>query len=424
MSRTESALWPSLLPPDRFGADDTCFVSASGVRLTTASGRELLCGTSGLWNVNLGYGNAAVTRAVAEVAGDASYLGVFRYENSYARSAADALVDLAGSQQFSKVLFSTSGGAANDLVMKLARHYQALAGRPGRRLVVGLRNGFHGLTFGSSALTHEDLGQRTYGVDRSLVRHVGANDVGQLARLFERHGDKIAAIVLEPLQGTGAVPLTTEYVDEVARLAEAHDVLVVADEVATGFHRLGEAPFASAGWSRPPDLMVSSKGLTNGTAAAAAVLVSRRVTEPFMTEQVVVGHAETQAGTAVSCAAILATIEECRRLDAGALAAGLAGSLDVRIEELVEELPTVTGSDGAGCFRSLQVTVGDGPISGAEVTELVAHVRAAGAVVHPGPDGIQLVPALTYTDSELDELFDAVRRGLSSFGSASRRQVA
>lgn len=153
MTSQRNALWPSLLTPDQHGRDDLCAVSAEGVRVRFADGRELLCGTSGLWNTNLGYGNQAIAEAAAEALRTASYLSVFRYENEYARRAADALVELAGAGHYGRVLFSTSGGAANDLAMKLARQYQALRGRGGRKVVVGLRGSYHGLTFGGFALT-------------------------------------------------------------------------------------------------------------------------------------------------------------------------------------------------------------------------------------------------------------------------------
>ncbi|WP_262060834.1 aminotransferase class III-fold pyridoxal phosphate-dependent enzyme [Streptomyces sp. STR69] len=187
------ALWPSLLAPEHHGKDELCAVAAEGVRVRFADGRELLCVSSGLWNTNLGYGNRAVAEAAAEALRSASYLSTFRYENVYARRAADALVQAAGAEHYGRVLFSTSGGAANDLAMKVARHYLAL-----RKVVVGLRGSYHGLTFGGFALTGEDLGQQLYGVDQRLVRHVPPNDPGELRTLLARQGGQIAAVVVEP----------------------------------------------------------------------------------------------------------------------------------------------------------------------------------------------------------------------------------
>ncbi len=408
-----SALWPALLPPSQHGDDDRCVASADGVYLTMRDGRRLLCATSGLWNVNLGYGNHAIAGAVAKALHEASYLGVFRSENDLARQAADVLVELAGAH-FSRVQFTTSGGSANDLVMKLVRQYHALRGQT-RRLIVGLADGYHGLTFGSFALTSDSLGQQMYGVDRSLVRHVPPNNIDALERLLKRESERVAAVVVEPLLGTGAVPLQADYLDAIGELRYRHGFLLVADEVATGFGRLGEQ-FASQTWRYAPDVLITSKGLTNGTMPAAAVLVTDAVFDPFRRADALLAHAETQAGTAVTAAAILATASEMVRLDAIAAARRLGSLLDRELAELVATEPLVASTSGGGCFRALQLLTVDGrPLPKYEVGKVVDAVRSEGAVVYPGPQGIQLIPALIYTEQQLSELLTAVRNGLARY---------
>ncbi len=421
MTRDNRALWPSLLTPDQQGRDELCAVSADGMRVRFADGRELLCGTSGLWNVNLGYGNRAIAEAAARAIRDASYLSVFRYENQYARDAAAALVDLCGAEHFSRVLFSTSGGAANDLVMKVARHYHALRGDGKRKVVVGLRGSYHGLTFGSFGLTGEDLGQQVYGVDQRLIRHVTPNDLGELAALMAKQGAYIAAVVVEPMLGSGAIPLTGEFVAELLRQRDEHGFLLVADEVATGFGRTGNF-FASSQWPGQPDLLVASKGLTNGTCPAAVVVAARQVATLFDQHNAVLTHGETQAGTPVACAAILATIAEMARLDAVTLGQRLASRLDVALAELVARHPMVVETTGLGCFRSVRMRTVEGePLPQEQVPALVRAIREAGVIVHPGLHGIQLIPALTYRDAELDELMAGVRDGLDAFYQDARR---
>ncbi|MEU9718898.1 daptide-type RiPP biosynthesis aminotransferase [Streptomyces sp. NPDC047976] len=405
-------LWPSLTAPQDQGRDDTCAVSAHGVRVRFADGRELLDGSSGLWNTNIGYGNEAIAAAAAEALREASYLSVFRYENTYARRAAEALVEAAGPAHYGRVLFSTSGGAANDLVMKVARHYHALRDEPRRKVVVGLRGSYHGLTFGSFALTGDDLGQQLYGVDQRFVRHVAPNDPAELNALMARQGAQIAAVVVEPVLGSGAIPLTEEYLTELLRLRSEHGFLLVADEVATGFGRTGSL-FASQQWAEQPDLLVSSKGLTNGTSAAAVVIASRQVAQAFTDAGAMLTHGETQAGTPVTCATITATLDEMRRLDAVALGRRLAERLDTELDALVAGHPRVAATTGLGCFRSVRLCDPDGtPFPQDQVHALVRAIRDAGAIVHPGVNGIQLFPALTCTDAELTELLAAVTAGL------------
>ncbi|MEU7237950.1 daptide-type RiPP biosynthesis aminotransferase [Streptomyces chrestomyceticus] len=411
---TTYPLWPSLLPPGLQGHDELCAVAAAGVRVRFADGRELLDGSSGLWNTNIGYGNVAIADAAAQALRDASYLSVFRYENAYARRAAAALLDVCGADHYGRVLFSTSGGAANDLAMKVARHYHALRGEGRRKVVVGLRGSYHGLTYGSFGLTGENLGQQLYGVDQRLIRHVTPNDPGDVAELMRRQGSQVAAVVVEPVLGSGAVPLTREYVAELLRLRREHGFLLVADEVATGFGRTGSF-FASQEWAGHPDLLIASKGLTNGTSAAAVVVAARSVAAAFEDDSAVLTHGETQAGTPVTCATILATISEMRRLDAVAMGKRLAARLDTALAELLATHPLVAATTGLGCFRSLRLLRADGsPLPQSEVPDLVAAIRRAGAIVHPGVNGVQLFPALTYTEQDLAELLECIQAGLNA----------
>ena len=415
-------LWPSLLPAQRWNDPSLCAVSATGVRVSFADGRDLLCGTSGLWNVNLGYGNKNIADAVSDAMERASYLNVFRYENVDAQLAADALISAAGEDKYSRVLFSTSGGAANDLVMKLSRHLQALRGEPGRSVVVGLRDSYHGLTYGGFAMTGEDLGQRLYSVDQRHVRHVGPNDVDELRALFARQGRLIAAVIVEPVLGTGTVPLTKDFVNALLELRAEHGFLLVADEVATGYGRTGPM-FASGEWPEAPDLMVVSKGLTNGVAAAAAVLAGPNVVRHFENSPTVLAHGETQAGTPATCAAIVATLNEFDRLDAVALGRRNATTLEQGLQELRHRFPDISALTGSGLFRSVRIGGESQPLGSEQVTELVTAVRAEGAVVHPGLSGVQLIPALTYTPAEMTELLDTLHRGLVRFGLSTRTDI-
>lgn len=415
MTVRRPALWPALLAPADHDRPDLRATGAHGVRVRFADGVERLCGTSGLWNVPLGYGNEAIARAAGEALRAASYLSVFRYENEPARQAAEALVRVAGPDTYRRVMFSTSGGAANDLMTKIARQYQLVAGRPRRHVVVALRQSYHGLTFGSFALTGDDIGQGLYRVDQRYVRHITPNSLTELDELMAREGEQIAAVVVEPVLGTGALPLTEEFVDRLVAHRRDQGFLLVADEVATGFGRTGPY-FASQEWSEQPDLLITSKGLTNGTMAASAVLLAAQVAHAL--DPTVVGHAETQAGTPVTAAAILATIAEFDRQDVIARSRSLGALLDARLAELVANHPMLTATTGRGAFRALSVSTLDGePLAAAEVPRLVDAVRAEGAVVHPGPGGVQLIPALVYRETELDELCEAVGRGLDRFAS-------
>lgn len=410
-----SAVWEGLTPPSAWTPPEEHAVGAHGVRVMLADGSSRLCATSGLWNVPLGYGNVAVADAVGAALRSASYLSLFRTSHHFAEEAAEVLLRRVGGDRFTRAVFSTSGAAVNDLAMKLSRQAAVLRGAPQRDIVVGLQGSYHGLTYGAMGLSGDALGQGVYGVDHRTIRHVTAHDGGvQLRRLFAREGQRIAALVLEPLLGSGAFPLGDEFLATVAEIRREFDVVLVADEVATGFARTGPL-LASERWPVAPDVLLLSKALTNGAAAAAVAIVSEELCDVFDRADAVFVHAETQAGTPASCAAILATHREFTRVDALGLAQRLASALDTTIAA-IRTHPGVVGDRGSGCFRALVLAREGRPLGGHEVAGVVAAIRRAGAIVQPGPSCIQLVPAFVYGPDDLAELATAVLDGLADSG--------
>jgi hypothetical protein len=403
-------LWELLSAPSTFARDSATAVRSEGTKVLFADGEWRLCATSGLWNVNLGYGNRSIADAVHAAMLDGSYLSVWRGANELAVRASQALVETCGPLQFGRIIYSTSGSAANDLMMKLARQYWALQRQFRRQIIVGLKGSYHGLTYGSHGLTGMPLAQSYYGVDQRLIRHVAHDDVTELADLLSREGDHIAAVVVEPVLGTGALPLPDTMIEGLFRLRDEYGFLLVADEVATGFGRTGSY-FASHTWPGNPDVLLASKGLTNGTCAAATVAVSHGICEVFERRDAVLTHAETQAGTPPTCAAILATMSEMERLDALDRATTVSGWLDGLLADLADH-PLVDGNDGVGCFRALRLSL-DGSEATPAVTQRVAdEVRRAGALVSVGPGCVQLAPPLVYEREDVEQLAQALRVGL------------
>lgn len=413
-----SRSWTFLMRPSEEPPPADWAVSAHGTSVTFADGLEAYCATSGLWNVPLGYGREEIAEAVARALRDASYLTLFRKSHVYAEEAAQRLIAFVG-MPFSRVLFATSGGAANDLTMKLCRQYWSIEGAAQRRIVVGLRGSYHGLTFGAHALGGEELGQTLYGVDGRDVRHVPFDDAGAaLETLFRREGARIAALVIEPVLGTGAFEVPEAFLQTVQRLRERHEFLLVADEVATGFGRTG-VRFASSAWSVCPDVLVMSKALTNGTCPAAAVAVNERIASAFRRSDALLVHGETQAGTPPSCAAIIATLDLFEAMGAEELFQSVSTQLD-RVEARLLASPRVLGVHGRGAFRALRIGLGaaDERASREEVLRLVEQIRQRGVLVHPGPAGVQLIPAAVSAPADLDRAADAVLDALSGLDDA------
>jgi hypothetical protein len=408
------AAWPFLLAPSTMGDPSGEVIDAIGTTVTFADGVSALCGTSGLWNVNFGYGNERVAAAVARVLRRGHYHSLFRYSHRPARETAERLLAIPALANYRSILFGTSGSATLDMVMKLVRQWAVLGEEPERRLVVSLRDSYHGMTYGALALSGEDLGQALYGADTRGVRHVAAASSEELVNLTRLAGTRIAAIVLEPVAGSGAIPLTPELLTAAVQLRRQTGALLVADEVATGFHRTGPL-VASARWPEQPDVLVLSKGLTNGTCAASVAAVGNRVTERFEQADAVFAHGETQAGCPVSCAAIAGTLDF---VDAD-LDVNHVQRLSARLEARLAGLAAEHGlrTSGAGLFRALRRSAGADPDPGFSA-RLIAAARTAGAVLHPCPDGVQLMPQLITTEPQLERivaaLADALRQTTAS----------
>ena len=402
------------IPPSRFTASSPP-VGAHGTTITYADGSRCLDGISGLWNVPLGYGHSGVADAVHQALLEASYLTCFRSTHGWAERASDALLKAAGPECYGRTIYATSGSAALDSTIKLARQVQMLREQPNRQLIVSLKGSYHGTTLGAMSLTGEDLGQRMYGVDIRTIRHVDHRRLRDLERLLYREGSRIAAVVLEPVQGSGAHVVGQEFLAAVFEGRLRHGYLVVADEVATGFGRAGPL-FASQVWAESPDILVASKWLTNGAQAASAILLSHAVAQtlddadsPFM-------HGETQAGSPASCAAILATLRAYEEEDILGRGRLIAAHLEARIRSVVERVPGAT-STGTGCFRSIRLP------GNSNIPDVVSQCRVHGAIVQPGPSSIQLVPALVYESLALDHLMDRVEDTIVSISSSRRTRT-
>jgi adenosylmethionine-8-amino-7-oxononanoate aminotransferase len=377
--------WPALTP---FGAElppEKVAVRASGNRVLFADGVTRICATSGLWNVNLGYDYEPVVSAVAAALADGCYLPAFRYSHERLEAASRALVELVG-PPFATVFWTTGGASSVEAAVKLARVCQGARGERGRRKVASLSRGFHGLTQGSMALTGDHLDRRLYATDQREILHLRLEAEGTHERV-RALARTLCAIVVEPVSGTGTQPLGAQDLELIADL-QREGVIVIADEVATGFGRTGPL-LASHAWPFEPDLVCLSKALTNGAVPAGAVLLARTVTPPPGT---MLMHAETGAGHPTAAAATAAV---CEAFADAALAERLrstAEDFEALVERAAAGAPAPITHQGRGAFQTL--TLEDGSAEPHTVAAMVETVRRRGVVVHPAPSGLTLVPPL------------------------------
>jgi putrescine aminotransferase len=406
--------------------------AARGSTLVGEDGRELLDGLAGLWCVNVGHGREEILEAVAaQMRAVAFYPSFFNTTTEPAIRLAARLAGLAPGR-LRRALFSNSGSEANETALKLIRGYWKLRGRREKTKVLSRTFAYHGVTLATASLTGLasctepfDLplpgflhvpGPNHYGTGRSPAEW-GAHCLEETERAIAREGaHTIAAMFVEPVQGAGGVIVPPPgYLTALRDLCRRHEILFVADEVITGFGRLG-AWFASGLWELDPDLMTTAKGLTSGYVPLGATLVSEEIAGALEAGGYL-AHGFTYTGHPVACAAALATLDVMEREK---LVERVRDDVGPRFEAALRRLeahPAVAEVRGVGLIGALELRRPErGPHAGAAPSTLglAAHelAREEGVVVRGIRDLLAMSPPLVVTHAELDRMFAAVERAL------------
>jgi len=303
---SSSALWHPQAHMPSVVDDRIVVVAGDGAYVETSDGRRLLDATAGLWHANVGHGRASIAAVAAKQMERLETYHLFgRFANEPAMRLADR-VAAAGPIPDAKVFWTSGGSDAVDLACKLARRHWQHAGRTEKRTIVSRVNSYHGLHgFGTSIagleFNREGLGSESL-IPETL--RVSNTDLDAVVRSVEAYGpERIAALVAEPIQGTGGVVTPPEgYLAGIQELCRAHDILFVVDEVITGFGRAGTL-FACERFGLEPDMVLMAKGITSGYAPLGGVLIAPRVWEPFFAgdDAPVFRHGLTYTGHATAC---------------------------------------------------------------------------------------------------------------------------
>ena len=299
---------------------------AEGVYLWDSEGKRILDGMSGLWCVNVGYGRDELVEAAAEQMRELPYYNsFFQTAHPPAIELSRKLVELAP-DGISRVFLTGSGSESNDTVLRMVRYYWALLGHPERNVIIARRNAYHGSTVAGAALggmkpMHEQGGVLP-GIEHieqpyhfALGGDLSPDEFGRVAagwleeKILEVGPERVAAFIAEPIQGAGGVIIPPEtYWPEVSRICKQYGILLVADEVITGFGRTGRW-FGSDYYGIEPDLMPVAKGLSSGYLPIGGVLVSGRVADVIVERGGEFFHGYTYSGHPASCAVALRNLQ-------------------------------------------------------------------------------------------------------------------
>jgi len=378
---------------------------ADGCRLYDTDGNSYLDGVSSLWCTVHGHRQPEIDSAVRDQLDRVAHTTMLGLSHPSAIELAGKLAQITPAG-LTRVFYSDSGSTAVEIALKMAFQFHAQNGHPERTKFVKMREAYHGDTIGSVSVGGMDLFHATYRPLLFETLEAEPGDIADLERVLSSAAGEVAAVILEPLvQGAAGMLLQPEgYLASVRELCDRHEVLLIADEVATGFGRTGRM-FACDHEGVSPDLMCLAKGLTGGYMPLAATLATEEIYSGFLgdhTEYRTFFHGHTYTGNPLACAAALANLEIFEREDIIPRVQQLAERLTALLDDQVRPLSHVAEVRQRGLMCGIELEGFDPARRTGHLVTLAARLR--GAIIRPLGDVVVLMPPLGITDQELDEL--------------------
>jgi len=404
---------------------------AEGMYYYTPEGRKILDGTSGLWCVNAGHCRKRIVEGVQKAVATLDFAPPFQAGHPAAFAFADRIAKLLP-EGLTRVFFTNSGSESVDTALKLAIAYHRQRGEGQRVRLIGREKGYHGVNFGGTAVggivgNRKIFGALVAGVDH--IRHThdlarnafsrgqpkhGAELAEDLERLAQLHDPStIAAVIVEPVACSGGVFVPpVGYLQKLREICDRHGILLIFDEVITGWGRLGK-PFASQFFGVTPDLITTAKGITNGTVPMGAVAMKETIYQSFMTgpeNAIDLPHGYTYSAHPLACAAGLATLDVYE--EEGLLTrVGEIGKLWEDAAHSLRDCPSVIDIRNVGLIAAIELSSREGKV-GARGFD--AHLKAfeKGLYFRVTADTLAFAPPLIIQKSEIDQIFTTVREVL------------
>lgn len=415
----------------------------TGVFIEDRDGNRLLDAFAGLYCVNVGYGRTEIADAIAEQARELAYYHAYVGHGTEASITLAKMVMDRAPDHMSKVYFGLGGSDANETNVKLVWYYNNILGRPEKKKIISRWRGYHGSGLMTGSLTGLELFHKKFDLPLSTVLHTVAPDyfrrddlsmsesdfvaycVAELEALIEREGgDTIAAFIGEPVLGTGGiVPPPAGYWDAIQPILKKHGILLIADEVVTGFGRLGSM-FGSDHYGMEPDIITIAKGLTSAYAPLSGSIVSDKVwtvLEKGTDEFGPIGHGWTYSAHPIGAAAGVANLELIDKLGLIANAAKAGAYFKAALTDAFQDHAHVGDIRGEGLMCALEFVENRADRAYFDPAKKVgpqisAALLAQGVIGRAMPQGdiLGFAPPLCITESELDQVVDATRQAVAT----------
>jgi beta-alanine--pyruvate transaminase len=425
------AFWMPFTANRQYKSAPRVLVSAEGMHYTTEDGRKIIDGTAGLWCTNAGHARSEITEAVSKQLQQLDFAPTFQMGHPLPFELAQKLVKHTP-EGLDHVFFTNSGSEAADTALKIALAYHRAKGNAHKTRLIGREKGYHGTNFGGISVGGLGNNRKAFGSLLSGVDHLkhawipgseftkGQPDQGEeladeLNNMIALHGDTIAAVIVEPVVGSGGVWMPPKgYLERLRKITKENDIILIFDEVITGYGRIGKA-FAAERFGVTPDIITSAKGLTNGAIPMGAVFVSSEIHNAFMQgpeEVIELFHGYTYSGHPVAAAAGLATLEVYEKENLFEKAITLESYWQDALHSL-KEFDVVKDIRNLGLVGAVEFK------SSAKMGERGYKVFhdcywKHDALVRCTGDIIAMSPPLIISESEIDQLMHSLRSAIKS----------
>jgi beta-alanine--pyruvate transaminase len=425
------AYWMPFTANRQFKQAPRLLARAEGMHYWTPEGRQVLDGVAGLWCVNAGHARPKIVQAIQRQAAEMDYAPPFQMGHPQAFELADRLARLTPAG-LNRVFFTNSGSESVETALKIALAYHRARGEGQRTRLIGRERGYHGVNFGGMSVGGIVANRKMFGTLLAGVDHIrhthdlernawsvgqpphGAEFADDLERLVALHdASTIAAVIVEPVAGsTGVLVPPQGYLQRLREICDKHGILLIFDEVITGFGRTGQ-PFASQTFGVTPDLITVAKGLTNGCVPMGAVFASQKIHDTFMQgpeHLIEFFHGYTYSAHPLACAAALATLDTYA--EEGLLTR--AGELEGYFAEAVHSLkglPNVIDIRNIGLVGGIELAPRPGE-PGKRAFEVFLDCWEQSVLIRTTGDTIALSPPLIIEKSQIDQLVSAIATAL------------